>query len=259
MDSNINEPKYIGVYFRLILQKLLNDNEYEQRNQLSADTDLFNTYMTSSSDQRQQQQQFYPFENDNLGYETPRLNQDSDVFNFPRTELKNEIEYSLDNSFRDTGLLESSVVYDNADPDLLIKKNRIDRRFEALPDDTFPPELRHNDITMETNDQEYSQLHQQQQHSGSYGNRNYGNKVQNFGDAYGYEAYYKNPTSVLKPSLDRSRSNIEAKNYRYGTGDRNLNMVTGRYTYEGWKDFNDNDKDAKEYYDLNYLLRKLMG
>ena len=259
MDLNTDTPRNSGVNFRLILQKLLNDNEYEQRNQLSADTDLFNTYMTSSSDQRQQQ--LYPFENDNLGYETPRLNQASDVFDYPRMELKNEREYSLDNSFPDNGPLESPVVYGNADPDLLIRKNGIDRRFDALPDDAFPPELRHNDITMETNDQEYSQIHQQQQQqlAGSYGNRNYGNKVQNLGDAYGYEAYYNNPTAVLKPSLDRSRSNIETKNYRYGTGDRNLNMVTGRYTYPGWKDYNDNDNDTKEYYDLNYLLRKIMG
>ena len=214
--------------------------------------------MTSSSDLRQQQ--LYPFENDNLGYESPRLNQASDVYDFPRTKLKNEIEYSLDNSFQENELLQSPVVYDNVDPELLIRKNRIDRRFDALPADAFPPELRHNDITMETNDQEYSQLQQQQQqHAGSYGNRNYGNKEQksDFGDAYGYEAYYNNPTAVLKPSLDRS--NLDTKNYRYGTGDRNLNMVKGRYTYEGWKDYNDNDNDAKEYYDLNYLLRKLMG
>ena len=244
------------------MQKLLNDNEYEQRNRLSADTDLFDTYMTSSSDQRQQQQQLYPFENDNLGYETPRLNQASDVFDFPRTELKNEIEYSLDNSFQDNGLLESSaIVYDNVDPELLIRKNRIDRRFDALPDQAFPPELRHNDITMETNDQEYSQLHhQEQQQAGSYGNRNYGNKVQNFGDAYGYEAYYNNPTAVLKPSLDRSRSNIETKNYRYGTGDRNLNMVTGRYnTYPGWKDYNYNDNRCKGILRFKLSTSKING
>ena len=215
--------------------------------------------MTSSSDD-QQQQQLYPFENDHLGYETPLVNQASHLFDFPRNKLKNDIEYSLENSYHENGLLESPVVYDNADPELLVRKNRIDRRFDALPDDAFPPEIRHNDITMETNDQEYSQLQQQQQqHAGSYGNTNYGNKLQtsDFGDVYGYEAYYKNPTAVLKPSLDRS--NIDNNNYRYGTGDRNLNAVKGGYTYEGWKDYNDNDNDAKEYYDLNYLLRKLMG
>ena len=169
--------------------------------------------------------------------------------------MKNDIEYSLDNSFHENGLLESPVVYDNVDPELLIRKNRIDRRFDSLPDDAFPPEIHNNDITMETNDQEYSQLQQ----AGSYGNRNYGNKLQtsDFGNVYGYEAYYKDPTAVLKPSLDRS--NIDAKNYRYGTGHSNLNAVTGRYTYEGWKDYNDNDNDAKEHYDLNYLLRKIMG
>ena len=191
------------------------------------------------------------FEDGNLQNKQPQFNQEMNLFG-SLSKLENDIEYSLDNNLQGDGYSQSSSFYGNADPQPLIRKNRIDSRYDALP-----PEMRQNDAIMKSNgNQEYLQ---EQEDAGNYGNENYGNTPQksDFGDTYGHETYYENPTAVLKPSPNDRDTNI----YGYGIRGRKLDMVKGRYNnmgaYEGWKEY-DND-DAKAYYDLNYLLRKIMG
>ena len=178
------------------------------------------------------------------------------IFGSSQSKLENKIEYPLDNNHQGNGLSELSSLYGDADPRPLVRKNRIDRRYDTFPDEAFQPDVRHDDVMKENNeDQAYIQ-----QTVNSYGNGIYGNKLQKsdykanslYEDTYRSESYYNYPSTVLKPSP----SNIVSKDYVYGTRDSNPYMVEERYNvdpYEGWK-----DHDDENAYDLNYLLRNLI-
>lgn len=217
------------------MQNLINDYENEQRTQLVDGIDILKSYITPSEQSL----------NDPYDPQFNKKQEELDNFAASLSKLENEIEYSMEllggGNYHENELSESSSLYGNTDPQLLIRRNRIDTRF---PSNALRPEIAHDDVMA---GKEEGQGYSDGKEAGSYGNANI--------DTYGYESYFKNPASVLKPA-----NKLNPENYVEGTKGHYLNGVEGRYKmddFERWKEYLD-ENDDPTYYDLNYLLKKLV-
>ncbi len=143
----------------------------------------------------------------------------------------------------------SSDLYGPADPELLIRKNRIDRRLEAanasggdVKTPTTPPP---NDAAVAENDAN-SDIMDNGPYFDILGNGNNGvgpekSFFEQNADLLGYQAYYTDPESVLTQDDEPS-----------------LSRVKGRYdnVFPGWQEF---DNAARDIDDVNDLIRRYLG